>query len=102
MGLDATITVVPRSEVRKKQRAAKLRKFELYREWHELDCALEKIGGPARLALRDNTPTPEDELDDCELFLVPPALVKKISKALDTVPGTKLLEIIHEQRRKSG
>lgn len=102
MGIDATLTVVPRNEVRKKQRSPDLRRFELYREWNELDHALEKIGPPASLALRGNQSESEMEDMDAELFLVPPALVKKISKALAAVSDHKLLEVLHEERKKTG
>jgi hypothetical protein len=102
MGIEATITVVPRSEARKKHRTPKLPRFELYKEWDELDSALETLGSPACMALRGNKPTPDDEEWECQFFLVPPALVKRISKALRAISNDRLLAIIHEQRKKIG
>jgi hypothetical protein len=102
MGIDATLTVVPRNEARRKQRSPDLPRFELYREWNELDRALEKMGPPASLALRGNQSESEMEEMDAELFLVPPTLVKKISNALAAVSEEKLLVAIHEERKKTG
>jgi hypothetical protein len=102
MGIEATLTVVPRNEVRLKRRSPGLSEFELYKEWNELDRALEKMGTPASLALRGNQSDAEMEDMDAELFLVPPGLVKRISKALDAVSHEKLLAAIHEERKKTG
>src|SRR6185437_4597163 len=102
MGIEATLTVVPRGVVRKKRRASDLSRFDLYKEWNELDSALEEIGRPVCLALRGDRPAPDDEEADCELILVPPALVKRISKALGAVSDDRLLAVIHEQRKRIG
>jgi hypothetical protein len=102
MGIDATLTVVPRNEMRKKQRSRDLPRFELGREWNELDGALEGIGPPASLALRGNQSESDMEDMDADFFSVPPALVKRISKALAAVSDDQLLEAIHQERKKTG
>ena len=102
MGIDATLTVVPRGQVRRKERAADLTQFQLYRDWHELRGALEAMGRPASLALRSNSPGSELDESEVELILVPPALVKKIDAALRTIPVERLLAAIRERRKALG
>src|SRR5262245_9039619 len=101
MGIEAIITVIPRSEYGKRHRAGDLPRFELT-EWRDLDGALEEIGKPVSMALRGKQPASEDEDLDCDFVVVTPALGKRISKALSTIPDEKLLEVIHRQRRKNG
>jgi hypothetical protein len=102
MGVYATITVVPRSEIRKKRRSPDLAQFELYKEWWELQPALDEIGGLAGKALRGRSLIPDGEDADCQFSLVSPTMVKRISKALGAVSDDALLATIHKQRRKTG
>jgi hypothetical protein len=102
MGVEATITVLTRGERRKKQWPPDLPKFELFKDWPELDSALEELGGPATMALRGRKPVREDEEMDFGWVVVPPTLVKKISTALGKVPDAELLEVVHRQRKKIG
>jgi hypothetical protein len=102
MGICATLTIFPRNEVRKKKRSPDLQQFELWKEWNELDQALQAMGSPANLALRGNQSESEMEDVDAELFLIPPSLVKKISKALAAISDEVFLETIHENRKKTG
>jgi hypothetical protein len=48
--------------------------------------------------LRGNKP----EYLDWGFIIVTPALARKISKALSTIPHEQLLAVIHEQRKKHG
>ncbi len=97
MGIEAIITVVPRSEFRKRPRKQDLPTFEL-NDWGDLDAALKEIGKPVGMALRGNKP----EYLDWGFIIVTPALAGKISKALSTIPHEQLRTVIHEQRKKHG
>jgi hypothetical protein len=101
MGIEAVITVVPRSEYRKQPRKQDLPRFEIV-QWGDLEDALEEIGKPVSMALRGKPPFSDYEDPDYNFFIVTPALAKKISKALSTIPNEKLLAVIHEQRKKHG
>jgi hypothetical protein len=100
MGVEAMITVVPRSEYRKRRRKQDLPRFEIV-QWGDLEDALEEIGTPVRMALRGNQPVSHQD-PDYNFFIVTPALAKKISKALSTIPHEELLAVILEQRKKHG
>lgn len=115
MGIEATLTVIPRSEMKKRQRSANLPEFLLHKSWSELQQALDEIGGVVGKALRGNEPIPDDSADedddlddlddddfDSELIDVPPALVKKINTALAKISDERLLGVVAEQRKGSG
>jgi hypothetical protein len=97
MGIEAIITVVPRSEYRKQPRNRDLPKFEL-NAWGDLDGSLEAIGKPVSMALRGNKP----EYLDSGFVIVTPALARKIGDALTMISHEQLLALIREQRKKHG
>jgi hypothetical protein len=103
MALDATLTVIAASEYRKSVADPHYipksgAKFELYRDWHTLDSALNKIGAPVSLAMRGNRPGPFafDEDWDAYFSHATAGLVKKIDKALGKVSDEEFLAALRE------
>jgi len=104
MGLDASIQVVSREDVRHRRflaDAAGLAKFELNRAWTDLLGALETFGLPLNLAVRGDRPLTDDD-DDCTHALVTPALVKRIHGSLGAVSEEEFLAAIQKDRKKTG
>jgi hypothetical protein len=103
MGLSATITVVARSDIRQKRFfSAGIAKVDLDKAWARLQIALDSLGSPLTLALRGTrSPSPLGDDDDCFHGLVPPALVKRISAALNAVSKKTLLKAIEADKKES-
>jgi hypothetical protein len=102
MGIEAVLTVVPKTEFRKRPRRPDLPRFDLHKEWSGLRLALEEIGRPASLALSGNDGEGENDDSDFELIIVTPALAKKIDKALQAKRDDELLALIDERRKSWG
>jgi hypothetical protein len=104
MGLDAILRVIPASEYRKLRADPKhyitreVAKFDLYREWSALDAALNKLGGPASLAIRGNRPSHEAFEDSWETYFAhaTPAFVKKIHRALAKISQERLIAALKD------
>src|SRR4051794_27408264 len=98
MGIDASLTVVPRREYRKYRAnpsryvfPTTLPVFYLWQEYVYLDMALERMTRPLDRAVWGN----QKETDD-EVFatFVTPAIVKKIHHALDCVSDADFINAL--------
>jgi hypothetical protein len=101
VGLNASLSVIARSEFRKYPRVnpTPLVDYELYKEWNSLELALRIMPTPLGLALRGNRPTVEEFDDDWDAYdaFVTPGLVRRVSEALAGVTEDELVSALKEQ-----
>jgi hypothetical protein len=100
MGLVGTITVVAPKDIReKKWLTSGIKKVDLDKAWVHLQGALDEIDRSLQLTLRGDRPMTDDD-DDCTHALVTPAVVKRISKALDAIPKKAFLTAIEADKKE--
>ncbi|WP_020474767.1 DUF1877 family protein [Zavarzinella formosa] len=100
MGLTATVTAVARGDIRQRQFfSTGIAEVDLDKAWSRLQEALDTLGSPLKLTLRGTRSLLDDD-DDCVHGLVPPALVKRISKALTAVTKKQWLAAIEADKKE--
>jgi hypothetical protein len=109
MSIEATLTIMPPTELRKFKkdprkyvRPKEIEQFDLYGYWSDLDEALVTFGEPLKFTIMGADRCNWDERDEDEEMDtvwdadVSPALVKKISRALAKITDEKLLAALKQ------
>jgi len=113
MSIEASITVMPPQELRKWKKdpknyvfpkRIKQFEFELYHFWGDFDDALVHLGEPLQFAImgmnRAEWDEPDEEMDTVWDAYIPPAMVKKIERALSKISDEAFLAALNQSGTK--